>query len=276
MSWVSVLPLDRNGGFAYGNNAGINAALAARRNVDYMVLLNPDTIVRQGAIRALVEFMESQPRVGIAGSRLEAAGGRVECSAHNAPSPLGELEAGARLGLLSRTLHRYAVTGSSREVAHECDWVSGASLVIRCEVFQSIGFMDDAYFLYFEEVDFCARARQAGWEIWYVPESRIVHFEGISTGIKDLRSRRPSYWFESRRRYFISYYGVLGLIIADLLWCIGRFSLSLRSTLGLGSARQQQHPKWFTFDLLWGDLRALITGRAWRIPSRKDRIQPSV
>ena len=262
-SWVSVLPLDHNGGFAFGNNAGIRQALLSADPVEFVMLLNPDTIVHEGAIRVLVDFMQSRPDVGVAGSRLENEEGTAECSAHNAPSPLGELEAAARLGVISRVLRHYAVSPPMRGIAHECDWVSGACLMVRREVFEQIGLFDEGYFLYFEEVDFCSRARDASWKIWFVPESRVTHFEGASTGIRNFVRRRPGFWYDSRRRYFLKHFGVLGLILADTLWALGRISLWLRRMLGLGFGGSKQDPKWFAFDLLWGDLRALFTGRIW-------------
>lgn len=263
--WASVLPLDRNGGFAFGNNAGIREVLRSACHVDYVMLLNPDTIVRGEAIHALVDFMDAHQRVGIAGSRLENGEGSAECSAHNAFSPLGELESGARLGILSRALHRYAVSPPMRETAHECDWVSGASLIVRREVFEQIGLLDEGYFLYFEEADLCLRARKAGWKIWFVPESRIIHLEGASTGIRNIVRRRPRYWYDSRRRYFVKHFGVHGLILADALWAVGRTSLTLRRMLRLGSGGNEQDPKWFALDLLWGDSRSLFTGKIWEI-----------
>jgi N-acetylglucosaminyl-diphospho-decaprenol L-rhamnosyltransferase len=264
-SWASLLLLDRNGGFAYGNNAGIRKALHSARHVSYIMLLNPDTIVRQGAIRALVDFMDSHAHVGIAGSRLENPAGVAECSAHNAPSPLGELESAARLGILSRVLRRYAVSPPMYATAHECDWVSGASLIVRREVLEQIGLLDEGYFLYFEEADFCLRAQKAGWKIWFVPDSRVVHLEGAATGIGNIMRRRPRYWYDSRRRYFVKRFGVVGLIVADTFWLLGRMSLALRRMLGLGAGGYGRDPRWFTIDLLWGDLRSFFTGEIFRI-----------
>jgi N-acetylglucosaminyl-diphospho-decaprenol L-rhamnosyltransferase len=265
--WARVMPLDRNGGFAFGNNSGIRAALASVDHVDYVMLLNPDTIARKGAVKALVAFLEHHPRVGIAGSLLENKDGGVECSAHRIHSPLSELNAGARLGLLSRLLHRYAVSECPVTEAHQCDWVSGASLIVRREVLEQVGLMDDGYFLYFEEVDFCRRVQQAGWECWYVPESRVMHLEGASTGIRATAKRRAEYWYDSRRRFFVKHYGIAGLIAADILWAIGRCSYLLRRVLHIGArGRENNDPKWFMFDLLWGDLRAILTGRVCAIP----------
>ncbi len=262
-SWAEVMPLDRNGGFAFGNNACIRRALASTNLVDYVMLLNPDTVAQPGAVKALVDFIDAHPSVGIVGSRLENANGGVECSAHTLPSPLGALDEGARLGVLSRLLRRYVVTPPPQAVAHLCDWVSGASMIIRRQVIDEIGLMDENYFLYFEEVDFCRRAQMAGWECWYVPDSRVMHLEGASTGIHASAKRRAKYWYDSRRRFFAKHYGIAGLVAADVLWGIGRFSFLLRRGLRIGArGREYNDPKWFTFDLLWGDLRAILTGRA--------------
>ena len=261
-SWVNVMPLDRNGGFAFGNNASIRVALASTKPVDYIMLLNPDTVVHSGAIKALVDFMDAHPHAGIAGSQLENADGSVESSAHTFPSPLSELNGAARLGMLSHLLHRYVVSSPSRAAAHPCDWVSGASMIIRRQVIEDIGLMDEKYFVYFEEVDFCRRAQLAGWECWYVPDSRVMHLEGASTGIRAAAKRRAKYWYDSRRRFFVKHYGIAGLIAADLLWAIGRFSFLLRRGLRIGArSRENNDPKWYMFDLLWGDLWAILTDR---------------
>lgn len=260
-AWASVLPLARNGGFAYGNNAGIREALSAGAHC--VMLLNPDTIVRNGAIRALVDFMDRHPRAGIAGSLLENADGGVDCSAHRIHSPLSELDSGARLGLLSRLLHHLVVSDRPRSEAHQCDWVSGASLIMRRAVLEDIGPMDERYFLYFEEVDFCCRAKRIGWEVWYVPQSRVMHLEGAATGIRAAAKRRPKYWYDSRRRFFVKHYGVSGLVLADFFWATGRATLLLRSVLRLGGGQSAHDPKWFMFDLLWGDLCAILTGQVW-------------
>ena len=263
--WASVIAAERNGGFAYGNNVGIAEALRAPHRPDYVMLLNPDTIVHAGAIRALVDFMDAHPRAGIAGSLLENAEGGTDCSAHNAFSPIGELVAGASLGIVARAFSRYDVSPPSRAAAHECDWVSGASLMVRTPVFEKTGLMDEQYFLYFEEADFCVRVREAGWQVWFVPESRVVHLEGAATGIREVVRRRPRYWYESRRRYFIKHFGVAGLLLADVLWAAGRLSLAVRRLLRLGSGGRTPDPKWYARDLLGGDLRAFFDGRTWQI-----------
>lgn len=268
--WVSVLPMPRNGGFAYGNNGAIRRALRSGA-CDYLLLLNPDTVCRPGALRALLAFMQAHPRAGIGGSLLEDEAGAPVQSAHHFFSPLGELEAAARLGLLSRLLRRHAVAQPLRGSAHPCDWVSGAALMVRRAVLDQVGPLDEGYFLYFEEVDFCRRARQAGWEVWSVPASRVQHLEGAATGIRVRERRRPAYWFDSRRRYFVKHHGVAGLLLADALWAAGRTSLGLRRLLRLGSGGTNLDPQRFAVDLIWGDLRALFDGELWNLRRPRKR-----
>ena len=264
-AWIRLLPQPRNGGFSYGNNAGIREALRQSPSPDYIMLLNPDTIIRPGAIQALARFLDRHPEAGIVGSLLENSNGGIEPSAHNAPSALSELESGASLAPLSRSLLHYTVTPPPQATPHACDWVSGASLMMRRGVIESIGDMDEEFFLYFEEVDFCSRARNAGWQIWFEPASRVVHLEGASTGIGKTVRRRPTYWYDSRRRYFVKHRGIIGLLMADVCWLIGRASLAARRALRLGRGGDSQDPPWFAIDLLWGDLKSVFTLKLWRI-----------
>lgn len=264
-AWAGVIPLDRNGGFAFGNNAGIRAAVAAADQADYVILLNPDTVVGTGAVKALVDFMEGHPRVAITGSRLVNTDGGIERSAHRKPSPLGEFVAGARLGLISKLLDCYVVSPPMRNEAHECDWVSGACLIVRNDAIEEVGPMDEGFFLYYEEVDFCSRVRAAGWSVWYVPEAKVEHLEGAATGIRDGEKRRPGYWYDSRRRFFVKHYGVFGLVLTDLLWLAGRLIYGFRCLLSCERGRPRRDPRWYTWDLLWGDLGALLNGSAWQI-----------
>jgi len=229
--WAQMIPLESNGGFAWGNNKAIEPALASNDPPEFVLLLNPDTIVRPGAISSLLSFMEAHPQVGIAGSRLEHLDGSPQRSAFRFHSVLSELESGFRLGFLSRVLSRSVVAPPAPQEACQTDWVAGASMMIRKEVFDAIGLLDDKYFMYFEEVDFCLRARRAGWSCWYVPQSRVVHLVGQSSGVTDVkqsRKRRPAYWFESRRRYFRKNLGRARTLLADLAWSGGYAVYRLR------------------------------------------------
>jgi GT2 family glycosyltransferase len=203
-SWVTLVLAPKNGGFAYGNNLGIRTVYE-RGRPNYVYLLNPDTKVRPGAIAALVEFLEHHPQVGIAGGSFETEDGKEWPFAFRFPTLLTEIEHGVQLGFVTRCLPRWTVARSMNSVAQPTDWISGASMMIRPAVLSAVGGLDENFFLYFEETEFCHRARRAGFSTWYVPESRVMHVIGKSTNVdeKTRFSRRlPGYWFDSRRRYF--------------------------------------------------------------------------
>jgi len=264
--------LPRNGGFAYGNNAAVRRAREISPTFHSVVLLNPDTLARRGLVAALTRHLDAHPQAGIAGAAIESEAGRREISAHVMPSPLGELEGAAELGVLSRLLSRHVVSPPPRDVSHACDWVSGACMAIRREALEAVGVFDENYFLYYEEVDFCWRAARAGWTCWFVADARVVHFEGAVTGIKTARRRLPAYWFDSRRRFFLKSYGAAGLLAADVLRCLGRASLLLRRTLGLGGRRNKQHESLrATRDLIASDFRALSRGEWSRVGRERGR-----
>ncbi|WP_445244288.1 glycosyltransferase family 2 protein [Microcoleus sp. OTE_8_concoct_300] len=222
--WASFVPLDRNGGFAFGNNALIRPVLQSPNPPPYFLLLNPDTIVRPGALKALVDFMETHPDAGIAGSRLEDPDGTPQESAFRFHTLASEFDFGWRLGPLSKLLKNWAAVPPLSQEICQTDWVAGASMIVRREVFEKIGLMDEAYFMYCEEMDFCLQANKAGWSCWYVPESRVVHLVGQSSGVTDTKAapkRMPTYWFDSRRRYFIKNYGFLYTALTDVCWASG-------------------------------------------------------
>ena len=198
--WATLLPLERNGGFAFGNNAAIRPALASTDAPDFALLLNPDTELKPGAVQALMDFMETHPQAGIAGSRLEDPDGTPQRSAFRFHSIASEFERGIRLGVVSKLLASKMVAPPVPEQDVQTDWVAGASMMIRAKVFLDVARasrpwhgqdarvtdcgLDQHYFMYFEVVDFCRAARRAGGEVWYVPQSRVVHFVGRGIGIE--------------------------------------------------------------------------------------------
>ncbi|HUZ33518.1 MAG TPA: glycosyltransferase family 2 protein [Xanthobacteraceae bacterium] len=217
-SWVTLINAPINGGFAYGNNLGIAHAYLGGAPA-YIYLLNPDTQVRSGAIAALVRFMETHPNVGISGSGFENPDGSEWPIAFRFPTLVSEIIAGMEFGPLTRILQRWVVAREMPSVPQQTDWICGASMMIRPAVFAAIGGFDENYFLYFEETDLCYRARQSGFPTWYVPESRVMHIMGQSTQVTNLAGgtrRLPSYWFESRRRYFAMTFGLTHAIAIDI------------------------------------------------------------
>lgn len=229
--WVEVISAGQNGGFAYGNNLAIDAALRADPGATNLLLLNPDTLVRPGAFRILLDFMKSHPDVGLAGGSSEDPDGTRQCCAFRFPSPIGEFISRGGLGFVARLLQRYLPVGLPA-AQQQVDWVSGAYLLVRRQIVDQIGMLDEGYFLYFEETDFILRARRAGWTCWHVPESRIVHLVGQSSGVttRHVAARRiPAYWFESRRRYYILNHGRAIAILADLAAIAGHAVSRLKS-----------------------------------------------
>jgi N-acetylglucosaminyl-diphospho-decaprenol L-rhamnosyltransferase len=216
---VTLYRAPKNGGFAYGNNEGIRQWLKDHEAPDYVLLLNPDTVVREGAIEGLLDFMVCHADVGIAGSRLEDLDGTPQCSAFRFPSIASEFETSLAFGPVSKLLSRWVVPMPISDEARPADWLAGACMILRWRLLDQMGLMDEAYFMYFEEVDFCLQAKRAGWPIWYVPSSHVVHLVGGVSGVTDLkqrRKRRPRYWFESRRRYFLKNHGKAVAALADM------------------------------------------------------------
>jgi GT2 family glycosyltransferase len=218
-SWVTLVAAPANGGFAYGNNLGIERAYD-RGEPAYIYLLNPDAQVRPGAIGSLVRFLEAHPAVGIAGSSFENPDGTDWPIAFRFPGLLSELDQGLQFGLITRLLSRWVVARRMGKTPQRVDWICGASMMIRPSVLATTGALDENYFLYFEETDFCRRAIRDGIATWYVPESRVMHIRGQSTSVTALNApprRLPAYWFESRRRYFTVTFGIGHAIAIDIV-----------------------------------------------------------
>ncbi len=262
-SWVTLIAAPRNGGFAYGNNVGIERAFNGDSAPSYIYLMNPDAEVRSGAVLALARFLDTHPGVGIAGSSFENRDGSDWPIAFRFPTLLSELDQGLRFGLVTHLLQRWVVARRMSKTPQPVDWICGASMMVRPAVLAAVGGFDENYFLYYEETDFCRRARAAGFSTWYVPESRVMHIAGQSThvtGRADAPKRLPPYWFESRRRYFAVTFGVSKAIAIDLI-AIAANSLGALKRMCLG--RRGSAVPHFIRDLighsiLWPSNRALL------------------
>lgn len=231
--WVTVLVAPRNGGFAYGNNYAFQYAFA-NGNVDYFHLLNPDTQILPGAIVTLVEFMKENANVGIAGSSFDNQDGSLWPIAFRFPSFISEFESGVNLGILSKLLKPWVVAVPMEQKPQTIDWIAGASMMLRRSVVEKLHGFDESYFLYYEETDFCLRARRAGFLTWYVPASRVMHIAGQSTKVTvrdDKPKRLPDYLFESRRRYFTENYGLFYTLLCDIASLVGNLIGKLKRLL---------------------------------------------
>jgi hypothetical protein len=146
-----------------------------------------------------------------------------------------------------------------RNEAHQSDWISGGCMFVRRNVLDTAGLFDETFFLYFEEIDLCRRAAQHGFQSWYVPEAKIMHWAGASTGINsdDGPSKRmPGWWFASRRHYLQNYHGPLYVLACDLAYISGRCLWQLRAWI---TRRKPTDPPHF----LWDFVRFNLLGQRW-------------
>jgi GT2 family glycosyltransferase len=168
-----------NLGFAAGNNRAFHMAQGR-----YIVLLNSDAFMRPGALSKAVEHMEKNPDVGLGGGRLVGRDDAWQPSARMFPSPLNDFLTLSGLAAKfprSRLFGRFDRTWADPLEASEVDWVPGAFAIIRHEVLEQVGYFDEAFFLYYEEVDLCRRIQAAGYRIWYWPDIVVVHLGGESS-----------------------------------------------------------------------------------------------
>lgn len=270
-SWVTLIAAPENGGFAYGNNLGIRHAYQRGRPT-FIHLLNPDTVVRPRGIAALMEFLINNPQAGIAGSSFETADGERWPYAFRFPTLFSEIDRGLQIGFITRLLRRWTVAKSMPPTAEaqRIDWISGASMMLRPSMLSRIGTLDENFFLYFEETEFCHRAMMAGFQTWYVPTSRIMHFIGQSTNLNEttrLREPLPGYWFESRRRYYSVTHSIRYAALADMIAIFfGSIGLAKRVLL-----RREGTPR-FLRDIL---LHSAIFPKHWAINRIKCYFPPS-
>ncbi len=213
---VRLVASGRNAGFGAGNNLGFRHA-AAGGTPDLIWFLNPDTVVNATDLSNALTWFRSDPHVAVVGTGLDDGEGNPDLGGHRDPSALGEFA--QQLGT-PRILRRFAVSDPELERPGIVDWVSGASMIVRADVFRAIGGFDEGFFLYFEEVDLCRRIRSAGYKVVYEPRSRVVHLEGQVTGVTGTKPK-PRYWYESRRRFFVKHYGRWGLLAADFCLSAG-------------------------------------------------------
>ena len=217
---VQVLQSGRNGGFGAGNNFGIRAGLAICPEAEFVYILNPDAQVEKGAIDALVDYLNANPKAAIAGSWIYGEDGADHCSAFRFPGLASEFEAAIRMGPVTKILKNYVLPMHVPPASGPVGWIVGASMLARTDVLTDIGLFDETFFLYFEETDLCLRAHRAGHEVHFVRESRVCHIGSVSTGMGTWQ-RTPAYWFQSRWYYYSKNYGRAYAIGASVLNILG-------------------------------------------------------
>jgi GT2 family glycosyltransferase len=209
---VCLIASEENLGYAGGNNTG--AATASGR---YIFLLNPDTVVAPGSLDKMMAYMDSHPAVGAVGPQLRWPGGSIQSSRRRFPT-LGSLFwESTLLGQWfphNRCARRYHFEDQSPDHTQPVDWLVGAALFLRREAWLQVGPLDENFFMYFEETDWCRRAVSAGWEIHYLPEAIVTHFEGKSS--EQVVAARTLRFQRSKLRYTRRYFGKRWAIILNL------------------------------------------------------------
>ena len=247
-SWCQLTAVYPNRGFCAGNNLVIRPVLESDDPPEYVLLLNADTIVLDHALASLVEFMDGHPEAGIAGSQFLSPTGAIQTSPFRFIGILSELDQGLKLGIVSRMLSRWVISPPTPAAAREADWVSGASMILRRTMLEQIGLLDEGLFTYFDDIDICLRARRTGWKTWYVPESRIIHLEGASTGVATrIVKRRPAYWYQARRRFLLKSYGGFYTALVDAAYILGYSIWHLRCWI---QRKQNTDPPSMLFDAI--------------------------
>jgi hypothetical protein len=232
LDWVSFLPLPINGGFGWANNQAILTLARGEQPPEFIHFLNPDAEIMKGAVVALLRELLGHPRCGAAGSQLLTPDKKEVVSAFAFPSAGREIVNAS----ISETFGRLLGVGPGSIDASnsvEVDWVTGASFMARSETLRETGLFDDGFFLYFDEVELMHRMKARGWAIRHVPDSRVIHAEGSSSGVDGASNRpHPAYWYRSRRRYFARTQGRAGLVGANLAWLLGSAVASLKKIVG--------------------------------------------
>lgn len=187
--WTTLIANDDNLGFAKANNQVLRQAKGR-----YILLLNPDTEVEKGALKTLIDFLEAHPKAGIVAPQLLNSDGSIQRSCRQFPTFTGMLfeliglsklfPKGSKMGT---TFRAYKMLDWEHDDEREVDQPEGACLLLRREVLEEVGLLDEGYFMLFEEVDWCYRIKKAGWQIWFTPKARVMHHYGQS--IKQVKAR---------------------------------------------------------------------------------------
>ena len=178
----------RNVGFAAAVNQGLRISYSP-----YAMLLNPDTIIGNDLFEKLTTFLEKRPRIGIVGPRIEDPSGDVQGSARKFPDALTALF--GRTSFLTRFFPVNRTTRSNIKTLEndgrtpqDVDWISGACMMVRREAIEQVGMLDERFFMYWEDADWCRRMWEKGWKVVYYPKAPVVHHVGASSEHRVLRS----------------------------------------------------------------------------------------
>ncbi len=200
--WVEMRVNATNMGFAAANNLGLRDSRGR-----YILLLNPDTEVLPGALATLMAYMDDHPEVGLVGPRLLNPDGTLQVSCYPSPTLSRELW---RLLHLDRwhPYGTYRMESWSTELPRQVEVIKGACMLVRRDALEQVGPLDESYFMYTEEVDWCYRIRRAGWTVVWVPQARVLHYGGQST--QQIPEEMFLHLYRSKVQYFRKHYGRWG------------------------------------------------------------------
>lgn len=238
---VCLIENPENRGFAAANNQAFEQSRGR-----YVMMLNPDTTVREGALETLVEFMDAHPRAGACGGKLFYGDGSLQHSAFAFPTLaqifLDWFPVHWRL-LESRLNGRYPRGWYARGEPFQVDHPLGADLLVRREAADRVGWLDDAFFIYCEEIDWCIRIKRAGWEVWCVPQAEIVHHEAQST--RQFRDQMFVELWRARHRLFRKHYTRVFQAAARQIVRLGLWSQRrmLQRSVRTGAVTQDEYDK---------------------------------
>ena len=235
---VQVIVNDHNTGFT----APTNQALRQGRG-RYLLPLNPDTLVFPGALQTLVEFMDSHPQAGICGPKVLNADGSLQKSCRRGDSRpwavFSYFLGLSRLFPRSKFFGGYHLNHLPEDEINPVDGVAGSCMLIRREVVNQIGYLDERFFAYQEDADYCFQARQAGWLVYYVPTARITHFGGRGgTRVQPYRSIvawHRSYWLYYHKNFAKDYFFLFNWLYDGLI------GLKLLSALAINALRKEKY-----------------------------------
>ncbi len=222
---VRLIENQDNVGFPKANNQAYGVSSGR-----HFMLLNPDTICREGALVGLVRFLDEHPDVGAVGPLVLNPDETLQYSWARFPRLITEIR-----GILDRRIDGFKTPTTAEQVREigpfATDWVGGCAMVIRRTAVEQIGLMDESFFMYNEETDWCYRLHKQGWSVWVEPSTEIVHLGGQSSS--RAKSRSAKHLRDSKRHYFSKHYGVLsgGLLYAVLSakWYVSQMITSSNS-----------------------------------------------
>ena len=200
--WVVLLPQPENVGFPRGNNIGF-----ARANGRYLLALNPDTQLIGDALSKMLAYLEENPTVGLVGPLLRFPDGSIQHSRRRFPNFLTGVFESTWLHAPGKVLDDYYMRDVPADRVQDVDWVEGAALMVRREVLDKVGGMDEDYFMYSEEMDWCRRIKDAGWRVVYLPTAEVVHHQGKSS--EQVVTQKHIMFQRAKLRYFRKHHGVV-------------------------------------------------------------------